>query len=324
MSGIDLYGIPLSEGAVPRLEFFEGNPVDCITICDGKRPINSLLLTLRAPHYDLRKSSSSRERGGLLNANPDVAINDIDKDVLRHLTMSSKTLSTLRLRPVSDHILENLDDFEKHSMSASAIKRLAAACPNVRLLEVSIASGIVSPLVSHRCRYLILTLVCQLFYSNAFNFFKKLEILELFIWTDVPRHDPMTKTLLEMDDQFYLTRSSRYRSAYGSDSDDFDDPYGDYMYEDELPPAVASEYFPSSCIGRDIEKYLASKLPKLFLVKVDIAGNKDPDEEYFNESDGPDFEVGYTFSIIRRDGEVTADLIEEDGELVVECSQVDL
>lgn len=43
----------LQPEALPHLRHFDGRSLDCITICDGKRPLEELTLLLLLPKFDL-------------------------------------------------------------------------------------------------------------------------------------------------------------------------------------------------------------------------------------------------------------------------------
>lgn len=130
---VDLKGKALDPAALPRLQSFSGSFKDPISICDGKRPIQSLVLTLPSPNYDFHRKYTDK-------AGKQISLEPI---IFQRLS-SASALKKLHL-PVQqpDEGEEGDSNNENLALSTKTVEKLAEACPNLTELELHI-DGIVS------------------------------------------------------------------------------------------------------------------------------------------------------------------------------------
>jgi hypothetical protein len=136
---IDLQGRPLEDVALPNLLSFGGSPVDCITVCNGRRPIESLKLLLLEPKFNLGLRGRKKEKR--IGTWGDEYV--WDEDAVLNRLAATPTLRRLYLNTGTSHPDED-PQFEERGLYGSYVERIAKSCPHLTHLELHVAHGMVS------------------------------------------------------------------------------------------------------------------------------------------------------------------------------------
>lgn len=126
---VDMGGKALKSTALPALRRFRGSAVDCITICGGSRPVDSLTVLIKEP---LPESDGVAPRG--FGRNSKVGTN---KSTIYERLAATPTLRRLHFVTHMSHF-EDDHHKEDRAFNFKAIAQLAQACPLLTHLEVQI------------------------------------------------------------------------------------------------------------------------------------------------------------------------------------------
>lgn len=124
---IDLTGKTLDPTALPHLESFSGHYKDPISVCDGKRPIKSLTLTLPSPTYNFTHKYT--DKTGKRRC--------LEPLIFRRLSLASNTLKKLHLLVQPPDEDEDYD-YDNLALPPKTIEKAAQACPNLTELELHV------------------------------------------------------------------------------------------------------------------------------------------------------------------------------------------
>jgi hypothetical protein len=136
---VDLQGKSLPDTALSNLQSFRGSPVDCVTICNGRRSIKSLTLLLFEPKFNLSIRGEKKQKSAGIWGDQYVW----DEDTVLRRLAATPTLRRLHLTTGTSHS-DGDPQFEEQGMHADYIKRIAKSCPNLTHLELHVWGGVVS------------------------------------------------------------------------------------------------------------------------------------------------------------------------------------
>jgi hypothetical protein len=146
---INLQGQPLPDIALPNLRSFEGSPIDCVTICNGTRRIESLKLLLLEPKFDLSLRGARKQSGvgswgigswGIGSWGDEYLW---DEDTVLQRLAKTPTLRHLHLTTGILHPDES-PQFEEQGLHNDYITKIANSCPHLTHLELHVWGSIVS------------------------------------------------------------------------------------------------------------------------------------------------------------------------------------
>lgn len=115
----------LPSEALPHLRSFSGIPIDCVALCDGRRPIETIRLALQGPEYDLSIP------GADTRSPPD------------YKTVPERLAATTTLRKLY-LTTDNQRRWEGRYHESEYIPTIAKACPHLTHLEMDTPYRLVS------------------------------------------------------------------------------------------------------------------------------------------------------------------------------------
>ncbi|KZO91986.1 hypothetical protein CALVIDRAFT_329018 [Calocera viscosa TUFC12733] len=118
---VPLNHLPLPATALPNLRTFVGNTQDCLTICDGSRPLHTLDLSLPFPDYDLTVMTNGCQ----------------DSTALLSRFALTTTLQRLFLVHGGRQDV-GINSGDRGYLPLATFHRLARSCPNLTHLEVCV------------------------------------------------------------------------------------------------------------------------------------------------------------------------------------------
>jgi hypothetical protein len=136
---INLQGQPLQDTALPNLRSFEGTLIDCVTICNGTRRIESLKLLLLEPKFDLSLRGTQKQISVASWGDKYVW----DEDTVLQRLVKTPTLRRLHLTTGTSHPDES-PEFEERGLHNDYITKIAKSCPYLTHLELHVWGPMVS------------------------------------------------------------------------------------------------------------------------------------------------------------------------------------